>query len=78
MKISDACQDGHDAHEAGKPIVCNPYNTLQPEYAEWNNGWRAADNYEPPDQDGEPPCRFEDSLRYRADMIDAGRGRLLR
>jgi ribosome modulation factor len=73
MKISDACQAGHDAHEAGKPLACNPYNTLQPEYAEWNSGWRAADNYEPSDYG-----RFEDSPRYRADMIDAGRGRLLR
>ena len=27
---------------------------------------------------GEPPCRFEDSPHYRADMIAAGRGRLLR
>ena len=50
-QVNDACQDGFDACQDGKPISCNPFNTLQPEYAEWDNGWRAADNYEPP----EPP-----------------------
>jgi ribosome modulation factor len=79
-QITDACQDGYDAHDAGKPLSCNPYNTLQPEYAEWNNGWRAADNYDGSDDYGSEGLngRFEDSPRYRADMIGAGRGRLVR
>ena len=75
-QVNDACQDGFDAHQADKPISCNPFNTLQPEYAEWNNGWRAADNYEPPEPSDYG--RVEDSPRYRADMVDAGRGRLVR
>ena len=44
------------------------------EYAEWNNGWRAADNYEPPNEPSDYG-RFEDSPRYRSAMIDAGRAR---
>ena len=63
-------QDGFDSPSGrSKPISCNPplvTNTLQPEYAEWNNGWRAADNYEPPEPSDYG--RFEDFSRYRADM----------
>ena len=76
-QVNDACQDGFDACQDGKPISCNPFNTLQPEYAEWNNGWRAADfRYEPPGAASAAASR--NSPRYRADMVDAGRGRLLR
>jgi ribosome modulation factor len=41
-----AYQDGYEARKAAKSISCNPFNTLQPQHTEWDNGWLDRRDYE--------------------------------
>jgi ribosome modulation factor len=46
MTADQAYRNGYDARTAAKPISCNPFNTLQSQHTDWDNGWLDRRDYE--------------------------------